>query len=309
MTVKIMQSEEVKNLLHRVAGFDNNAGNPRAKEIISRLVTDIYQAIEDLDITPEEFWRGVYFLNELGQNVPEAALLAPGLGFDHYLDLRLDAEAEQAGLNGGTPRTIEGPLYVAGAPESDAFARMDDGTQDGDVMLLTGQVTDTNGNPVAGAMVDLWHADTKGAYSYFDPTQSDYNLRRRIKTDANGRYTARSIIPSGYAVPPGGSTDTALTLLGRHGNRPAHIHYFVAKPGFVHLTTQINLAGDQYTYDDFAFGTREELVVPAIEGDPAEGAKYDITGPFKKVEFNIQLVATDAKDLQERHLRERALEN
>ena len=56
-----------------------------------------------------------------------------------------------------------------------------------------------------------------------------------------------------------------LESLGRHGNRPAHIHYFVSKPGYKHLTTQINLAGDEYTYDDFAFATRDELVVEAVE--------------------------------------------
>lgn len=309
MTVKTMHTAEVKDLLEKVAGFNTEGGNERMKTIVHRVMHDVFQLIEDLDITPDEFWQAVYYINELGQN-GEAALLAPGLGMDKYLDIRLDAEDEQAGLDGGTPRTIEGPLYVAGAPKSEAFARMDDGTDEAaETMILTGQVTDDQGQPLANAVVDIWHADTKGAYSYFDQSQSEYNLRRRIVTDENGRYTAHSIIPSGYGCPPEGSTQQLLNLLGRHGNRPAHIHFFISKPGFKHLTTQINLAGDEYTYDDFAFATRDELVIDAVRvEDPAQAEAYGLNGPYTRVEFNIELVSTDKPELQTRHERQRALE-
>ncbi len=309
MTVKTMQTAEVKDLLEKVAGFNQEGGNERVKKIVHRLMHDIFQIVEDFDVTPDEFWQAVYYVNELGQN-GEAALLAPGLGMDKYLDIRLDAEDEQAGLVGGTPRTIEGPLYVAGAPKTEGFARMDDGSDEkAETMILTGQVTDEDGQPLANAIVDVWHADTKGAYSYFDQSQSEYNLRRRIVTDENGRYTAQSIIPSGYGCPPEGSTQQLLNLLGRHGNRPAHIHFFVSKPGYKHLTTQINLAGDEYTFDDFAFATREELVVDAnrVE-DSAKAEQFGLSKPFTEVEFNIQLVATDKPELQTRHERKRALE-
>ncbi|TBW58141.1 catechol 1,2-dioxygenase [Marinobacter halodurans] len=308
MTVKTMHTPEVKELLNKVAGLDQSGGNDRVKQIVHRLVHDIFQIVEDFDVTPEEFWSAVYYVSGLGQN-GEAALLAPGLGMDHYLDIRMDAEDAEAGRTGGTPRTIEGPLYVAGAPISDGFARMDDGSEDAETLIITGQVTDERGQPIADAVVDIWHANTQGTYSYFDPSQSEYNLRRRIRTDAEGRYTARSIVPSGYGCPPEGSTQQLLNLLGRHGQRPAHIHYFISSPGHRHLTTQINLAGDEYTFDDFAFATREELVVEAnrIE-DPSQAEQYGLNGPFTKLVFDVQLVATDAAELQERHPRQRALE-
>ena len=139
---------------------------------------------------------------------------------------------------------------------------MDDGSEEGvaTVMFLEGQVLDPNGQPVAGATVDLWHANTRGTYSFFDQSQSQYNLRRRIVTDAQGRYRARSIVPSGYGCDPQGPTQECLDLLGRHGQRPAHIHFFISAPGHRHLTTQINLAGDQYLWDDFAYATRDGLV-------------------------------------------------
>jgi catechol 1,2-dioxygenase len=308
MSVKTMHTQEVKELLEKVAGLNQTGGNERVKTIVHRVMHDVFQIIEDLDITPEEFWNAVYYINDLGKN-GEAALLAPGLGMDKYLDIRMDAEDEQAGLAGGTPRTIEGPLYVAGAPVSEGFARMDDGTQDGETMILTGVVTDENGKPLPNTLVEIWHADLKGGYSYFDKSQSEYNLRRSILTDAEGRYTAQSIIPSGYGCPPEGSTQALLNQLGRHGRRPAHIHYFVSQPGYKHLTTQINLAGDEYTYDDFAFATREELVCDAVHiEDAAAAEQYGLNKPFTKVEFNIQLVVSDKPEHQQRHERKRALE-
>ena len=194
MTVKTMQTAEVKDLLEKVAGIQHGRWK-RAGEKPSFTVscTTCFSSSRTWTSRRMSSGRPCTTSTSWARN-GEAALLAPGLGMDKYLDIRLDAEDEQAGLDGGTPRTIEGPLYVAGAPESQAFARMDDGTDEAaETMILTGQVTDDQGQPLANAVVDIWHADTKGAYSYFDQSQSEYNLRRRIVTDENGRYTARSI--------------------------------------------------------------------------------------------------------------------
>jgi len=310
MTVKIFDTPEVQDFLKAVSGFDKAGGNERAKSIMHRLLSDLYRLMDDYEVTPEEFWSAVSVLNSLGGQT-QFGLLSPGLGFDHFLDMRQDAIDAEARRSGGTPRTIEGPLYVAGAPEAEGFARMDDGQDpDEETMWLTGQVRDIDGTPVAGAKVEIWHADSKGNYSFFDPSQSEYNLRHTIVTDSDGRYTARSIIPSGYGVPEGAPTDQVLKALGRHGERPAHIHYFISAPGHQHLTTQINLAGDPYTYDDFAFATREELVVEGkyIEGE-AEIVRRELDGPFTEVVFDIELAKTDEPELQHRHARARAKED
>ena len=211
----------------------------------------------------DEFWTGVAYLTQAGKQ-NEFGLIVPGVVLEHFLDLRLDEAERRAGLAGGTARTIEGPLYIAGAPLSKGEARLDDGTDDGEVLFMEGQVRDISGKPIAGAIVDVWHANTMGNYSHFDPTQAAYNLRRRIETDEDGRYRFRSIMPSGYACPPGSQTEKLLHAMGRHGNRPAHVHFFVTAPGYRKLTTQINIDGDKYLHDDFAFGTRDELI-PRVE--------------------------------------------
>jgi catechol 1,2-dioxygenase len=230
------------------------------------------------------------YLTQLGQ-ANEVGLLVPGLGLETFLDLRMDEAERKAGIAGGTPRTIEGPLYVAGAPLAKGTVQLDDGSsENGEVLFMEGQVRNTAGRPVGGAIVDIWHANTLGGYSSFDPSQSKYNLRRRIETDAEGRYRFRSVMPRGYACPPSGPTQKLLDQLGRHGRRPAHIHFFVSAPGYRQLTTQINIANDQYLHDDFAFGTREGLI-PEIRrsAEPAAIHARGLNAPFAEITFDFVL--------------------
>jgi catechol 1,2-dioxygenase len=292
--MSLVHSDQVQELLDRVAGLDGDAGNPRVKAVVRRVAEDMMRAIEDLDISSDEFWAGVAYVTRLGQ-ANEAGLLVPGLGIETFLDIKLDEEERRAGIEGGTPRTIEGPLYIAGAPKEQGFARLDDGTETGEVLIMEGQVRDMDGKPVADAVVDVWHANTKGGYSFFDPSQSKYNLRRRVVTDAEGRYRFRSILPAGYACPPDGVTQALLDQLGRHGHRPAHIHFFVSADGYRHLTTQINIDGDEYLHDDFAFATRDELIPPVEKVTDAERIRANgLNDPCTAIVFDFVLHAEKA---------------
>jgi catechol 1,2-dioxygenase len=287
MASQLVNGDEIQGFLDRIAGLDNAGGGDRAKRILRRVVGDLFATIDEFDVSEDEFWAA---LNFLAAGAPELGLWAAGLGFERFLDIRMDIADQKAGLAAGTPRTIEGPLYVAGAPLSQGFARLDDGSEPGEAVVMHGQVRDTAGAPVPGAVVDVWHANRLGAYSHFDPSQGPYNLRRRIATDGEGRYKFRTTLPSGYSVPPGGTTDRLLQAVGRHGNRPAHIHFFVSAPGHVHLTTQINIAGDPYTHDDFAYATRDELITDAVRrDDPAALAEAGLNAPFLDIAFDFTL--------------------
>ena len=203
----------------------------RVQQIVVRLLGDLFQAIEDLDISQSELWKGLEYFTDAGQ-ANELGLLAAGLGLEHYLDLRADEADAKAGITGGTPRTIEGPLYVAGAPESVGFARMDDGSEEGKIptLIIEGTVTDTEGNIIEGAKVEVWHANSLGNYSFFDKSQSDFNLRRSIFTDQDGKYVALTTMPVGYGCPPEGTTQFVLDKLGRRGN-PVQIRNNVHEMG------------------------------------------------------------------------------
>ncbi|MBA5604245.1 catechol 1,2-dioxygenase [Duganella sp. FT3S] len=267
--------------------------NPRVQQVVLRLVGDLCKAIEDLDIQPSEFWKGLEYMSEAGAR-NELGLLAPGLGLERFLDIRADEAEAKAGLTGGTPRTIEGPLYVAGAPESKGYARLDDGTEsdNAEVLFMQGTVRDQDGQPLPGAKVEVWHCNLLGNYSFFDKTQSHFNLRRTIIADGEGRYQLRSILPVGYSCPPQGTTQRLLDQLGRHGHRPAHIHFFVSADGQRKLTTQINIDGDKYLWDDFAFASREGLVPPVRHvSEPGAIAAKGLQAPYAEIDFDFQLHA------------------
>jgi catechol 1,2-dioxygenase len=287
-----MTRPEIDAVLAKIESTENG-GNERVKTVVNRIVRDLFYTIEDLDIQPDEFWTAMTYLTQAGKN-EEWGLIAPGLGFEHFLDLRMDEADAKAGLAGGTPRTIEGPLYVVGAPVHNGFARLDDGAEEdkGETFFMEGIVFDENNQPIPNAQVEIWHANLLGFYSFFDPTQSQppFNHRRTIIADEKGRYQFRTIIPNGYSVPPDGSTDVLLQALGRHGNRPAHIHYFASASGYRKLTTQINIEGDPYLWDDFAFATREGLVpkIVRIDGNEAK-QRFGIDRNVATATFNITM--------------------
>jgi catechol 1,2-dioxygenase len=304
MVSKLMQDPEVQRLLDRVSGMTESGGDARAKQILRRLVGDLYAAIDAFDISPAEFWTALGFLQ---QGAGEFGLIAPGLGFDRFLDIREDDKDKAAGRRGGTARAIEGPLYVPGAPLAKGFARLDDGADAGEVLLMRGRVLDTAGEPIAGAIVDVWHANTMGAYSVFDPSQSAYNNRRRIETGADGAYGFRSVMPKGYAVPPNGATEQLLAKVGRHGQRPAHIHFLVsAPPRYRHLTTQINIADDPLVNDDFAQATRGELIPDIVRHTDAEDIRAQgLNTPYAEITFDFTLEPALTPEEAELHARPR----
>lgn len=300
MSVKVFETSEVQNLLKAASNIDGSAGNARAKQITHRLLSDFFKAIDDLNMTPDEIWAGVDYFNKLGKD-GEAALLAAGLGLEKLLDIRMDAEDREANIVGGTPRTIEGPLYVAGAPVRDGVSKIDlDPDADAGPLVIRGTVRGADGKPVAGAVVEGWHANSKGFYSHFDPTggQSAFNLRGAVKTGDDGKYEFRTSMPVGYGCPPQGATQQLLNELARHGNRPAHVHFFVTSPMHRKLTTQINIEGDPLIWDDFAYASREGLIPHVTEknGGEALGLKADV---YKEIQFDIALTPlVEGKDNQ-----------
>jgi catechol 1,2-dioxygenase len=64
----------------------------------------------------------------------------------------------------------------------------------------------------------------------------------------------------------------------------------VSAPGHRKLTTQINIDGDQYLWDDFAFATREGLV-PTLHriDDPAQLDARRLDKPFASIDFDFHL--------------------
>lgn len=133
-----------------------------------------------------------------------------------------------AGSCGATADNIEGPFYRAGAPHR---ARLADPRAAGERLAIAGTVRTMACAPIAGAVLDVWHADARGAYD-----NDGWGLRGQLVADAAGRWRIDTIVPGRY-------------LNGRR-YRPVHVHVKVRAPGQRELTTQLYFAGDEYIEGD-----------------------------------------------------------
>ena len=162
---------------------------------------------------------------------------------------------------GATETTVLGPFYVG------EHKPMPHGTDisanlAGERMFVQSRVTDLKGKPLAGAAVDVWHADDDG---YYDSQRPDYETqgpssRARFITDADGRFFFRTILPCSYPIPTDGPVGQMILQTRRHPNRPAHIHFLVDAPGYEPLITHVFIEGDKYLDSDVVFGVKNDLV-------------------------------------------------
>jgi protocatechuate 3,4-dioxygenase beta subunit len=89
-----------------------------------------------------------------------------------------------------TPSAGEGPFFRPSSPERTTL--VEPGAS-GTPFQLAGRVVTTDGAPIAGAIVDFWHTDDTGAYD----THGN-RFRGHQRTDAQGRYVLRTIVPGAY---------------------------------------------------------------------------------------------------------------
>ncbi|MBI3512858.1 MAG: hydroxyquinol 1,2-dioxygenase, partial [Proteobacteria bacterium] len=141
---------------------------------------------------------------------------------------------------------------------------------------MAGKVQDAGGKPIAGALIDVWQTGSDGLYDIQGPQPDQMDLRARFRTDKDGRYTFRSALPIGYGIPMDGPVGGMLTKGGRHGMRPAHIHFLLSAPGYHELATALYIAGDPNIASDAVFGVSQALIVaPQAQGKGPRTITYD----------------------------------
>jgi catechol 1,2-dioxygenase len=133
----------------------------------------------------------------------------------------------------------------------------------GESCLFTGRVIDLDGNPVAGARIDVWSDNAEGYYDVQQPDiQPKWNNRGVFITGSDGAYSFVGIKPVSYPIPDDGPVGKMLASLGRHPYRPAHMHYMVRADGFEKLVTHTFVGKDPYLQSDTVFGVKKTLVTP-----------------------------------------------
>lgn len=242
----------------------------RLRQIIVSLTRHLHNFVREIEPNDAEWFAAIKFLTQTGQTCDdkrqEFILLSDVLGVSTLVEL-INNRKEP----GMTETSVFGPFWVDGAPHR---AMGDSIVMDGTPadLLVDGRVHDPSGQPVAGAVVDVWQTAPNGMYDVQDPQQPAMNLRGRFTTGADGRYNFRTCMPTEYPIPTDGPVGALLRATGRHPWRPAHLHFMITAPGYRQLITSLYFEGDQYLDSDTVFGVKDSLVVapkPVDGGDKA----------------------------------------
>lgn len=130
-----------------------------------------------------------------------------------------------------TTKDILGPFFRAGAPLRNNVRAKNDQRN---LLTIKGQLMLNDcKTPIKNTVIDFWQANNKGEY---DNETSDFNYRAKVKTDENGNYEYKTIIPGKY--------------LNGNQFRPSHIHIRVNGENTHELISQIYFQGDEHIEND-----------------------------------------------------------
>lgn len=175
----------------------------------------------------------------------------------------------------------EGPFY----PEQDQLDKDNDLTQVigksqqalGDIVFLTGIVSDQNCVPLANTLVEIWQACESGKYNHSGdpnnaPLDPNFQYWGRALTNEKGEYLFKTIKPGSYRA-------NATWM------RPPHIHMKVHRRGFEELTTQIYFSDEKNL-------NRDDLILKRLSRQDQNNVvvKFETNQELNKVGlFNISL--------------------
>jgi hydroxyquinol 1,2-dioxygenase len=156
-------------------------------------------------------------------------------------------------------------------------------------------VTDLDGKPLAGALLDVWSGNGDGHYDVQLSDPPKMLARGRLRTDAEGRYWFWSIRPTAYPVPDDLTTGVMLRKMGRRNWRPGHLHLMVSADRHVPLTTHLFVKGSQYLDSDAVFAVRNSLVVDFEKQPPGKSPDgRDVKTPYYVAQYDFRLAPARA---------------
>ncbi|MEQ1736135.1 MAG: intradiol ring-cleavage dioxygenase [Rhodoglobus sp.] len=270
-----------------VASFDGSP-DPRLKQIMQSLTRHLHAFVRDVRLTEEEWSAGIAFLTAAGHITDdrrqEFILLSDVLG----LSMQTVAVNNEAYAD-ATEATVFGPFFVDDAPLIPFGGDIAFGAA-GEPCWIEGSVRDTDGNPVAGAEIEVWEADEDG---YYDVQYDDNRTaaRGRMVTDATGNYAFWGLTPTPYPIPNDGPVGKMLDAVGRSPMRASHLHFMVSAPAARTLVTHIFVRGDELLSSDSVFGVKNSLVMdflPQPAGTPTPNQR-SIDDTWSRTRFDIVL--------------------
>jgi hydroxyquinol 1,2-dioxygenase len=267
-----------------------NAADPRMNEILRELIKALHAFAKKVHLKPDDIINAAQLLAWAGkisdQKRHEFILMSDVLGLTMLVETLADDLPE-----GAFEASVLGPFYREGAPLIKHYDMISRGENDGLPALVTGQVRDISGNPIAGAELDIWQTNNNGLYENTDPNQPDFNLRARLLSGPNGEYAFWTVRPEAYPIPVDGPVGKILEAGGRHNMRPAHIHFIVSAESYKTVVSEVFDRTDKFIEGDAVFGVKDSLKTDfIIDHDEDFAKKHGVTAPFFRMKYDFVLV-------------------
>jgi hydroxyquinol 1,2-dioxygenase len=283
-----MRDIDETNITAAVVEAFHGTPDLRLKAIMTSLVGHLHDFVREVELTTDEWTRAIEYLTRTGQSCTtkrqEFILLSDVLGISMLVDAvnhRMPA--------GTTETTVLGPFYVQNPPELPPGYDVSRGFK-GEPLFVEGFVLSATSEAIADAIVDIWQADSEGFYDVQRSELAGSALRGRFRTDREGRFHFRSIMPTSYLVPEDGTVGEMLRATARQAYRPAHLHFLIAAEGHQTLVTHLFVDGDPYLNNDAVFAVKESLIRDFTREEPGpapDGTTMD--HPWRKLTSTFRL--------------------
>ncbi|MGJ8624942.1 MAG: dioxygenase [Yoonia sp.] len=287
-----MKNVSIDTITQAFLDYCGDDTDPRTMFVLQKMVEHMHAFAKEVDLTHAEWARGLKFLTDAGKITDdernEFVLISDVTGMSSLVDMIGSQHA-------GTSSSVLGPFHSVGAPLLPVGGDLKK-DNDGMTVVVEGFVRDLEGNPVEGALIELWQTAENGLYYSQDGGQDDFNLCCSMKTGADGRYAMTTVKPAPYKVPDDGPVGELFRATGRTPWRPSHLHFIVQADGLKALVTEVFAMDDPYLDSDAVFGVRSDLIMDYVKTTDMDALPSDlevgqnVTNPYYKVDFDFILV-------------------
>ena len=288
-SVQSTAGNEQDDILREVLARFETTDDPRLREIMGSLIRHVHGFVHDVRLTWEEWERAMAFFAKAASVTKEGRNEFIALSDSIGMSMQVLATS-QPKPPGATIPTLIGPFFLADAPVFECGADIAGGAS-GEPLHVRGRVLDTEGQPLPGAIVNVWHSDERGLYDVQeDGAPQRMWGRGRIRCDGQGGYSFWSVMPTAYPAPMDAALgDLVMNTTGKFW-RPAHLHVAVTAAGADPLTTHLFVRGSAYLDEDVAFGVRPSLVADFVRHAPGpapDGRTMPV--PFHTLDYDFVL--------------------
>jgi catechol 1,2-dioxygenase len=291
MTTDLLNAKTATERLREavVHSFDG-CPDERVRLLWQNLARHLHDFITEMRVTEEEWARAIEALTDTGRMCgparQEFVLWSDTLGVSSLIDVLAHGSAADT-----TESTVQGPFWVPGSPWRDYGASIAERPA-GEPTWVHGRVFGPSGEPVAGAVVDVWQNGADSRYGVQDSSAPAGHLRGRFRTGDDGRYAFLGVRPTPYPIPDDGPVGTMLRATGRGAWRPGHLHLMVTAEGCAPLTTHIFDADSAYLDQDAVFAVKPSLLRTFTRHDSGEpNTPAGVDGDWYDVLFDVRLHA------------------